>query len=124
MPQVLIVEDDWPTTQLFQMLLKRGGFEVSIAHNAQEALAMLDNGTKIPDAIILDVMLPGMLGIALCKILRERQIAVPILMMSASQDEESKREGLAAGANEYLTKPLLQHDLVETIRRYLTAAPL
>src|SRR5579859_1628593 len=101
MARILVVDDNEQMLELTGFLLSQGGFEVSLAQDAQQALAILDDG-RIVDAIILDVMLPEVDGLTLCKSIRARQIAVPILMVSAESD--SQTAALEAGANEYLTK--------------------
>ena len=122
MARILIVEDDYPTMALFRLLMEKGGYEVSIAHNAQDVLIMLGDG-KVPDLMILDVMLPGMDGLTLCRQMRAQEINIPILMMSALAGEENKKAGLAAGATDYLSKPLLQYDLIEKVRNLLAVPP-
>ena len=80
------------------------------------ALAALDEG--LPDLIILDVMMPEIDGIQLCSMIRQRQDSrdIPILILSARGDAESIMRGMEAGANDYLPKPILHHDLVTKVR--------
>src|SRR5258708_1943618 len=114
MAHLLIVEDDDNLHDLFRLLLESGGYTVSLVRDAVEGRALLDRIKKV-DLIILDLMLPGMDGIALCKVIRSRPdtATTPILIMSASIDPQSRHDGILAGANEYLSKPLLKHDLLE-----------
>jgi two-component system, OmpR family, phosphate regulon response regulator PhoB len=119
MKRILIVDDEIGARTLIGIMLDRGGFEVLKATDANEALSMLDETT--PDLIILDVMMPGMSGIDLCKLLRERPATaeLPILILSARGDSESVMHGMDAGATDYLPKPILHHDLVAKVRRLL-----
>lgn len=102
-------------------MLERGGFDVVKAKDASVALSTLETltqGDKLPSLIILDVMMPGMSGIELCAEIRKQpQTAeVPILILSARHDADSIMRGMEAGANDYLPKPILHHDLVTKVR--------
>jgi|SRR5579859_4741527 len=124
MPHILVVEDDWKTYELFCILLEADGYEVSVAQDALSALAVLCDDS-LPGLIILDVMLPEMDGIALCEAIRAQNSTaeIPILMVSAKIDLQSQREGLAAGANAYLVKPVLKNDLLAKVRTLLVPFP-
>jgi DNA-binding response OmpR family regulator len=100
-------------------MLERGGFEVQKARDAKTALSLLEEYT--PDLIILDVMMPGMNGIDLCHMLRQQDKTrkTPVLILSARGDAESIIRGIEAGANDYLPKPILHHDLVSKVRSML-----
>jgi len=113
---VLVVDDEIGALTLIGIMLERGGFGVLKAKDARAALAILDE--NIPDLIILDVMMPGMDGIELCKVIRERNgmSETPVLILSARGDAESIIKGIEAGANDYLPKPILHHDLVSKVR--------
>ena len=119
---ILIVDDEIGALTLIGIMLERGGFNVLKAKDADSALAMLDQ--SIPDLVILDVMMPGIDGIELCGILRERQDtgAIPVLILSARGDADSVMRGMEAGANDYLPKPILHHDLVAKVRAMLAQA--
>lgn len=116
---ILVVDDEIGALTLIGIMLERGGFGVLKAKDAKSALTVLDQNT--PDMIILDVMMPGMDGIELCKVIRERQDTgiTPILILSARGDAESIMRGIEAGANDYLPKPILHHDLVAKVRSML-----
>lgn len=116
---ILIVDDEIGALTLIGIMLERGGFEVFKARNAGEALLILDETT--PDLIILDVMMPGMDGIELCSVIRERPatLETPILILSARGDAESIIRGMEAGATDYIPKPILHHDLVSKVRSML-----
>ncbi|MEO1287933.1 MAG: response regulator [Chloroflexota bacterium] len=119
---VLVVDDEIGALTLIGIMLERGGFTVLKAKDADSALAVLDQNT--PDLIILDVMMPGTNGIDLCKIIRDRSDTsqTPVLILSARGDAESVMRGMEAGANDYLPKPILHHDLVSKVRTILTQA--
>ncbi len=116
---ILVVDDEIGALTLIGIMLDRGGFSVLKAKDATSALAVLDQNT--PDMIILDVMMPGMNGIELCRVIRDREETqeTPILILSARGDAQSVMEGMAAGANDYLPKPILHHDLVAKVRTIL-----
>jgi two-component system response regulator MtrA len=117
--QILVVDDEIGALTLIGIMLERGGFNVLKARDANAALALLDEAT--PDLIILDVMMPGMDGIELCGALRLREATVktPIIILSARGDADAIIRGIEAGANDYLLKPILHHDLVSKIRNML-----
>ncbi len=116
---ILVVDDEIGALTLIGIMLERGGFGVLKARDADSALSVLE--TEVPDLIILDVMMPGMDGIELCQVIRKRDYTrrTPVLMLSARGDSESIFRGMAAGANDYLQKPILHHDLVSKVRTML-----
>jgi len=117
---VLIVDDEVGARTLIGIMLDRGGFKVTKAKDADEALTMVEKD-ELPDLIILDVMMPGMDGIELCRVLRTkpRVTETPILILSARGDLEAISRGMEAGATDYLPKPILHHDLVAKVRSML-----
>ncbi|MFN8528943.1 MAG: response regulator [Anaerolineae bacterium] len=121
--QILVVDDEIGALTLIGIMLERGGFNVLKARDADSALNVLDEYT--PDLIILDVMMPGMDGIQLCSVIRQRDTLrkTPILILSARGDAESIIRGIEAGANDYLPKPILHHDLVSKVRSMLGQNP-
>ncbi len=120
MKRIMIVDDEVGALTLIGIMLDRGGFEVIKAQNAAEALSILDNNT-LPDLIVLDIMMPGMDGIDLCRAIRQRRGAakLPILILSTRGDSESVMKSMDAGATDYLPKPILHHDLVAKVRSLL-----
>ncbi|MCU0511105.1 MAG: response regulator [Anaerolineae bacterium] len=118
---VLVVDDEIGALTLIGIMLERGGFNVLKAKDADTALATLDQNT--PDLIILDVMMPGTDGIELCRIIRQRADTggIPVLILSARGDADSVMRGMEAGANDYLPKPILHHDLVAKVRSILAS---
>jgi DNA-binding response OmpR family regulator len=119
---ILVVDDEIGALTLIGIMLERGGFSVMKAKDADTALATLDQNE--PDLIILDVMMPGTNGIDLCKIIRKRQDthSTPVLILSARGDADSVMQGMEAGANDYLPKPILHHDLVAKVRAILASS--
>ncbi len=119
MKRILVVDDEIGALTLIGIMLERGGFGVLKAKDANAALAVLEKET--PDLIILDVMMPGMDGIELCRVIRGRAETgtTPVLILSARGDAESVMRGMDAGANDYLPKPILHHDLVAKVRKML-----
>jgi DNA-binding response OmpR family regulator len=122
--RILVVDDDKGALTLISIMLQRGGFEVRKALDANEALAILDQET--PDMIILDVMMPGIDGIKLCGMIRERQemLTVPILILSAKHDSVSVISSMENGATDYLLKPIMHNDLVAKARQLLNINPV
>jgi DNA-binding response OmpR family regulator len=115
---VLVVDDEVGALTLIGIMLERGGFDVIKAPSAYHALDILEN--TVPDLIILDVMMPGMDGITLCREIRTNVSAeVPIVILSARGDASAVDEGMAAGANDYLQKPILHNDLLSKIQDIL-----
>lgn len=119
---ILVVDDEIGALTLIGIMLERGGFDVLKAKDADAALAILDQNT--PDLIILDVMMPAIDGIELCGMIRKRKdtASTPVLILSARGDADSVMRGMEAGANDYLPKPILHHDLVSKVRSILTQA--
>lgn len=117
--QIMVVDDEVGALTLIGIMLERGGFEVLKAKDAFAALEIVETST--PDLFILDVMMPRMDGIELCRQIRNREATAetPIIILSARGDTESIEEGFEAGANDYLSKPILHHDLVTKVRDML-----
>lgn len=117
---ILVVDDEIGALTLIGIMLERGGFSVLKAKDADSALAVL--AKDLPDLIILDVMMPGMNGIDLCALIRSRAETahIPILILSARGDADSIMKGMEAGADDYLPKPILHHDLVAKVRNMLS----
>jgi DNA-binding response OmpR family regulator len=115
----MVVDDEVGALTLIGIMLERGGFEVMKAHDAYEALNQLR--TETPDMFILDVMMPGMDGIELCRHIRASGATreTPILILSARGDPQMVEQGMTAGADDYLSKPILHHDLITKVREIL-----
>ncbi|NDJ87542.1 MAG: response regulator [Chloroflexi bacterium] len=120
MKRILVVDDEIGALTLIGIMLERGGFEVLKAHHANEALSIL-NQSGPPDMFILDVMMPDIDGIELCRMLRERGDTkeTPIMILSARGDAKSVIQGMEAGATDYILKPIFHHNLVEKVHNLL-----
>lgn len=118
-PRVLIVEDEPAIAELIAVNLRHNGFQPIWAEDGTAAQRELD--AVLPDAILLDWMLPGQSGVVLAKKWRAdaRTRAIPILMLTARSDEPDKVMGLDAGADDYITKPFSTHELLARIRAVL-----
>ena len=122
-PHILVVDDDRRLRQLLKTYLAENGFRVSAAANAKEARAGLEG--LMFDLIVLDVMMPGESGLTLTQALRETNNKVPILMLSALADTDNRIDGLAAGSDDYLSKPFEPRELLLRIQNLLRrAAPV
>jgi two-component system OmpR family response regulator len=114
--KILIVEDDASLQQALSYNLGKEGYEVFSARNGAEALNIFQLNN--PDLVLLDVMLPVMSGLEVCRILR-KESNLPILMLTARTEEMDKVEGLDIGADDYMTKPFGMRELMARIRALL-----
>ena len=114
--RILVVEDEANIASFVAVYLSKAGFEVGVARNGAEALAKA--GTEGPALIILDLMLPDLDGIDVCRRIRQRS-DVPILMLTARDDDVDKIIGLEVGADDYLTKPFNPRELVARVKSIL-----
>ncbi|MGI8485119.1 MAG: response regulator transcription factor, partial [Thermomicrobiales bacterium] len=115
-PLVLVVDDEPTVRETIAINLRREGLEIAFASSGPEAVAQSRNLS--PDLIVLDVMLPGMDGFEVCRVVRE-QSTVPILLLSARAEEIDRVVGLEIGADDYLTKPFAMRELVARVRAML-----
>jgi len=117
MPQrVLIVEDDPDIAHLARLHLTGAGFEVTVAGDAEGGLVAFQQGT---DLVLLDIGLPDLDGLEVCRQLRASDAAVPILLLTARDAESDRVLGLELGADDYLTKPVGYRELVARVRAHL-----
>ena len=114
--RVLIVEDDPQTAQLIKLYLIKSQYDVRVANDGRKGLDMALNDE--PDLVLLDVMLPEMDGMEVCRRVREES-AVPIIMVTARIDEEDKLEGLGIGADDYISKPFSPREVVARVQAVL-----
>jgi DNA-binding response OmpR family regulator len=117
-PVALVVEDDPSIRYLLGFILEQHGWTVLEAHDGPQGVAAILDG-PVTDAVLLDIMLPGVDGLQLLDILRgvSRWKGVPVMMLTAKGDESSINRALAAGANDYLGKPFEPDDLVARLNR-------
>ena len=116
MASVLIVEDDATLRDTLRYNFEREGYRVVVAADGRQALELAER--EQPDAVILDVMLPGLDGFDVCRALR-RDSTVPILMLTAKDEEVYKLVGLELGADDYLTKPFSVRELLARVKAML-----
>ncbi len=115
MPKVLIADDEPGILLSLEFLMKKEGHRVFIARDGREALALVEQ--EQPDVLVLDVMMPHLNGLELCRAVRANPVhqAVKIIFLSAKSKEADIRAGLEAGADAYLAKPFSTRDLVKRI---------
>lgn len=120
MPKILIVDDDVSITELMKALVKMEGHEPTTVNDSLQALDIAKSVN--PDLITLDLMMPGLTGFELCKLLHEDPefANTPIVIVSARDDVESKEKALEAGARDYLTKPFDITSLAHKITEWTT----
>jgi two-component system response regulator RegX3 len=114
--RVLVVEDEESYSDALAYMLRKEGFEVAIAATGPDALAEFDRAGA--DIVLLDLMLPGLPGTEVCRQIRQTS-NVPIIMVSAKDDEVDKVVGLELGADDYVTKPYSPRELVARLRAVL-----
>jgi DNA-binding response OmpR family regulator len=117
-PLILIVEDESSIASFVAMYLKKAGFGVKVAASGTEALTQALAASPPPSLIILDLMLPDLDGIEVCRRIRQRS-EMPILMLTARDDDVDKIIGLEVGADDYLTKPFNPRELVARVKSVL-----
>ncbi len=122
MPKILIVEDDPAVRGVVELALEREGMRTLAVADGEAALKHLGSSDQDVDLVILDVMLPGMDGVSICREIRAGDVGssdVPIIMLTARDDEASVLIGLEVGADDYVTKPFSPRQLVSRIRAHL-----
>jgi DNA-binding response OmpR family regulator len=116
-PRILLVDDEQPIQTLLSFPLQRDGYEVVVAADGREALLRYEEQT--PDLVVLDVMLPKMDGLEVCKRLRAKGETVPIIMLTAKSEEIDKVLGLELGADDYITKPFSMREFRSRVKAAL-----
>jgi DNA-binding response OmpR family regulator len=114
--QILVVDDEPNIARLIRMYLDREGFETVVATSGADALACVENHK--PSLVILDIMLPDIDGLEVCREIR-RHDNVPIIMLTAREGDEDKIVGLELGADDYVTKPFVPRELVARVKAIL-----
>jgi two-component system alkaline phosphatase synthesis response regulator PhoP len=118
--KVLVVDDDVKTVELVKLYLKRDGYKVLTAYDGIEGLRLARESH--PDLIVLDLMLPGIDGLEVCRKLREES-DVPVIMLTARTTESDRLAGLDLGADDYVTKPFSPRELAARVRAVLRRIP-
>jgi two-component system response regulator MprA len=118
--KILVVDDERAVRESLRRALELEGYEIELAADGQEALQRLDaNGDDQPDAVILDVLMPTIDGLEVCRRIRRAGNRVPVLMLTARDEIENRVAGLDAGADDYVTKPFALEELVARVRALL-----
>ena len=116
MTSVMVVDDDQDLAEMLGIVLNGVGIEVDLVSRGDEAVEVFRNNP--PDLVLLDIMLPGLDGIEVCKQIRKQSVRVPIVMLTAKSDTHDIVKGLEAGADDYMVKPF--RDKAELIARIRT----
>jgi len=117
--RVLVVEDDRTVAEVVTRYLEREGFSVESVGDGNEALACAD--AQLPDLVVLDIMLPGLDGLEVCRRLRSRA-PIPVVMLTARGSEEDRVLGLELGADDYVAKPFSPRELTARVKAVLRRA--
>jgi two-component system, OmpR family, response regulator MprA len=116
----MVVDDERAVRESLRRALELEGYEIDLAADGQEALSrLMANGGSQPDAVILDLLMPGVDGLEVCRRLRKGGNSVPVLMLTARDEIENRVAGLDAGADDYVTKPFALEELVARVRALL-----
>lgn len=116
MTRIMVVEDEESFSEALSFMLKREGYEVEVAADGNDALEAFEQ--RGADLILLDLMLPGLSGLEVCRIIRTKS-QVPIIMLTAKDGEIDKVVGLELGADDYVTKPFSSRELLARVRSVL-----
>src|SRR5262245_29972674 len=117
---VLVVDDDPTVSDVVRRYLERSEFDVTLASDGSAALDAVD--AKRPDLVVLDLMLPGMDGLEVCRRLRSQDPDLPVVMLTALGEEADRVVGLSLGADDYVTKPFSPRELVLRVQSVLRRA--
>jgi len=121
---ILTVDDEEVNNLVITGILSPEGYKVASASSGKQAIAFIQNAACLPDIVLLDVMMPHMNGLDVCKLLREEYPTLVIIMCSAKGSREDIIKGFEAGANDYVTKPVHSQELRARIRAHLQSAQL
>jgi DNA-binding response OmpR family regulator len=118
--RILLVDDDTGLTQLLQLVFESRGFGVTIAYTGQQALEAVQR--ELPEAVLLDLMMPDISGLEICHQIRTNSHTshIPIIVLTARPGDEMRQEALDAGATEYLVKPIRPSELIKRIGEVVT----
>jgi two-component system response regulator MprA len=119
--KILVVDDERAVRESLRRALELEGYEIELAGDGSEALDRLESSEE-PDAMILDVLMPGVDGLEVCRHIRGTGSRLPVLMLTARTEVEDRVAGLDAGADDYLTKPFALEELLARVRALLRRA--
>ena len=117
--RILVVDDERAVRESLRRALELEGYGVELAGDGREALDRLESGADDPDAVVLDLLMPEVDGLEVCRRLRRAGRRLPILMLTARAEVENRVEGLDAGADDYVTKPFALEELLARLRALL-----
>jgi two-component system response regulator MprA len=117
--RILVVDDERAVRESLRRALTLEGYEVELAADGQEALDRIDDEGGEPDAVVLDVLMPRLNGLDVCRRLRAQGNRIPVLMLTARDQVEDRVEGLDAGADDYVVKPFALEELLARVRALL-----
>jgi two-component system response regulator MprA len=120
--RVLVVDDDPAVRESLKRALRLEGYDVALAADGAEALVAADDSGSEPDAIVLDVLMPNVDGLEVCRTLRRKGSRVPVLMLTARDEVQDRVAGLDAGADDYVVKPFALEELLARVRALLRRA--
>ena len=118
--RVLVVDDDAKTVELVKLYLSRDGYQILTAYDGGEALRLARESS--PDLVVLDLMLPDIDGLEVCRTLRH-EFDIPVIMLTARTTDQDKLIGLGLGADDYVTKPFSPRELAARVRAVLRRLP-
>jgi EAL domain-containing protein (putative c-di-GMP-specific phosphodiesterase class I) len=121
-PRVLVVDDDAAVRKAIERMLSAAGFEVTAMHDGQSAVHLLTHAKF--DAVLTDIMMPGMNGIELLRATRATDLEVPVLLMTGAPDVKSAADAVQYGACDYIFKPVMPQDLARAVRRAIDMSRL
>ena len=125
LPSILVVDDNQDNTDIIQHYLEVRGYPITVAHDGDEALALFE--TVRPNLVLLDVMMPGRDGWEVCRLMKQHRDLgknVRIIMVTALDEWDDKRQALLTGADDYVEKPFDLAKLAETVRRNVALLPV
>ncbi len=120
--RILVIDDEPAMQELIRLILERWGYELIRALNVASAVEVLRQ-KPLPDLVLLDMMLPDIDGLELLRQIRETKVFddLPVIIVSAIADSDRIRKGLDMGADRYITKPAISHNLLKTVQEVLKA---
>ncbi len=113
MPLIMVVDDDQDLAEMLGIVLTSEGYEVNLVSRGDEVISAFES--QAPDLVLLDIMLPGIDGVQVCKLIREKSM-VPIVMLTAKGETQDVVAGLEAGADDYMVKPFNPQELVARLK--------
>ncbi|HET7578871.1 MAG TPA: response regulator transcription factor [Bacillales bacterium] len=120
--KVIIVDDEVSIITLLEFHLQKAGYQVYAATDGRAAIKLAEE--EVPDLMILDLMLPGMDGLDVCRQLRQKKLHIPVIMLTAKDDEFDKVLGLELGADDYITKPFSPREVMARVKAVLRRSRL